>query len=113
MNPMSRDSDLPACLACGTCCFSDIDRYVRVTGNDYERLGDDAETFVQFLGNRAYMRMADGHCAALEVVREHRAFVCRVYEQRPQICRDLERGSAQCLGERDTKGERPARALDR
>jgi len=84
---------------------------VVVTGDDYERLDDDAERYVTFLGQRARMRMDQGHCAALVVDRALRQFVCAVYERRPQVCRDLERGSPQCHGERATKGDRPPRAL--
>lgn len=103
----------PPCLQCGTCCFSDSDEYVLVTGDDHVRLGDDADRYVDFLGNRAFMRMLDGHCAALEIDHLRRRFVCAVYERRPQICRELDRGSPQCLGERAVKRDRPLRALQR
>jgi Fe-S-cluster containining protein len=99
------------CLACGTCCFSQLDTYVRVTGDDFERLGDRAEALTAFVENRAYMRMVDGHCAALSVDRAARRFVCTVYDARPTTCRELARGSPACLGEIATKGERPVLAL--
>jgi Fe-S-cluster containining protein len=101
----------PECLACGTCCFSNEERYLRVSGDDYARLGDDAERLVHFIGHRAYMRLEDGHCAALAIDREARAFVCTVYDRRPETCRALERGSPECAGERATKGERPRASL--
>ena len=102
---------LPPCLECGACCFSNSETSVRVTGDDHERLGEDAERFVSFVGNRAYMRFADGHCAALRVEGEGR-FVCTVYPMRPQACRDLERASPHCAGERFTKaGRAEARLL--
>jgi Fe-S-cluster containining protein len=110
MNP--RDPSVPACLSCGVCCFSDLDRYVRVRGIDYERLGDAAEGWVVFWGNEAYMRMENGHCAALELDDQRKSFVCRVYDHRPAVCRELERASPQCLGERQIKAERPALALE-
>ena len=101
----------PECLECGTCCFSNNERSVRVTGDDYERLGDAVEQFVQFLDHRAYMRLADGHCAALRIELSGR-FVCTVYEARPDACRDLERGSPNCAGELYTKaGRAQARLL--
>ena len=40
--------------------------YVRVSGQDYARLGERVEELVWFDGNRAYMRMVDGHCGALQ-----------------------------------------------
>ena len=106
-----RDRDLPECLACGTCCFSRDPRYVRVSGDDHARLGEDAERLTVFIGNRAYMRMEDGHCAALVIDREARRFVCTVYETRPETCRALERGSPACEGERVEKGGRPRASL--
>jgi hypothetical protein len=77
-----------------------------VTGDDYERLGASAEVLVQFVGNRAYMRLASGHCAALRIEPETARFVCSVYEVRPDACRDLERESPQCAGELFTKSGR-------
>jgi hypothetical protein len=81
-----------------------------VTGDDHERLGAAAEDLVHFVGNRAYMRFADGHCAALGVEPSGH-FTCTVYERRPDTCRDLERGSPQCAGERFAKADRAAARL--
>ncbi|HEY2513877.1 MAG TPA: YkgJ family cysteine cluster protein [Polyangiaceae bacterium] len=103
---------VPDCLACGTCCFSTLERYVPVTGDDYARLGEErAERLVHWIGNRAYLRLEDGHCAALVVDASSGRFVCSTYDTRPAICRELERGSAACRGEIATKGERPLTAL--
>ena len=107
------DDPLPQCIECGVCCFSTLERYIEVTGDDHARLGDDAERLVHFIGNRAYMRIEHGHCAALSIDVEARRFWCTVYDRRPAICRNLERGSPECDGERATKGERPALALVR
>ncbi|MGA7118746.1 MAG: YkgJ family cysteine cluster protein [Polyangiaceae bacterium] len=100
----------PPCLECGTCCFSNLETSVRVTGDDYARLGDAVDRFVHFVGNRAYMRLAHGHCAALRVELEGR-FVCTVYLSRPDACRDLERGSPHCQGELFTKKGRASERL--
>lgn len=107
---MNAAEDSAACLRCGVCCFSRLETYVRVRGEDWARLGADAEGMAHFTGHRAYMRMADGRCAALEAreapdgAREH---FCTIYERRPQICRDLARGSPQCEAERALKSGRP------
>ncbi len=103
------------CLGCGTCCFSLLPTYVRVSGDDHARLGDDAERLVRFEGNRAYMRMTDGHCAALAIddAQGVPRFVCTVYERRPSTCRDLREGSPECAGEIAEKGTRPREALVR
>jgi len=94
------------CQCCGVCCFSASSEYVWVTGHDWSRLAEDAERLAHFIGNRAFMRMADGHCAALEIRRQDSGeprYFCTIYERRPEICRVLARGSPECLGERATK----------
>lgn len=99
------------CLRCGVCCFSTLERYVRVSGDDWRRLGDAAARVAHFIENRAYMKMMEGHCAALEprcTPGGGTEFFCTVYEQRPQVCRDLARGSPQCAGERAVKSGRVA-----
>ena len=80
--------------------------FVRVTGDDWTRLGDRADELAQFIGHRAFMRMRQGHCAALKVraaAGEAADFFCTIYEHRPQVCRDLARGSAECDAERTLK----------
>lgn len=110
---MNALEDSLACLRCGVCCFSRLETYVRVSGADWERLGADADRVAAFIGNRAYLRMHDGRCAALETrvaadgAPEH---FCTIYERRPQVCRDLARGSPECEAERALKGGRPAGA---
>jgi uncharacterized protein len=97
------------CLRCGVCCFSKLETYVRVSGDDWTRLGDAASRVAHFIGHRAYMKMAGEHCAALELRSMPQGgteFFCSVYEQRPQVCRDLARGSPQCAGERELKSGR-------
>ena len=84
---------------------------MKVTGDDHARFAARAEELVWFDGNRAYMRMVEGHCSALEINARTGMFVCGAYELRPQVCRDLARASGNCLGERDAKSERPLLAL--
>jgi uncharacterized protein len=101
------ESDVPACLSCGACCFSQLASYVRVTGADHTRLGARVDELTHFDGNRCYMNMHEGHCAALVIDLPTRQFVCSIYETRPSTCRDLARGSAACRGELHEKRERP------
>jgi uncharacterized protein len=91
----------PPCLGCGTCCFSKLATFVRVDGFDHARLGARADALTVFTGNRCHMTMSDGHCAA------------SVYDDRPAVCRELERGSPECRAERHEKGERPLMVLRR
>ncbi len=82
-----------------------------MTGDDHARLGERSDELVRFEGNRAYMRMVDGHCAALRVDKSSGQLVCSAYETRPQTCRDLARGGVACLGEIASKHDRPRLAL--
>ena len=87
---------------------------MRVTGEDWSRLGEAAERVAHFIGHRAYMKMSGERCVALDLRRSAEGkpeFFCTVYEQRPQICRDLERGSAQCAGECLAKRGRVTRLM--
>jgi hypothetical protein len=84
---------------------------VRVSGDDYDRLGDRAEEVTHFVGNRAFLRMTEGHCVALRIEADAGRFVCTIYDARPTTCRELDRGSSECQGELATKRVRPRRAL--
>ena len=112
------------CTHCAACCFSESPRHARVTGDDHRRLGDDAERLVLWIGNEAYMRLEPVNdalhapvngplhrCAALTIDPLTGTFACSIYETRPDVCRDLARGSGACRGEIDAKKERPKRAL--
>jgi len=90
-----------------------LPNFVRVSGDDHARLGERADELVWFDGIRAFMRMAEGHCAALVLDASAGRFLCSVYLDRPQICRDLARASGACLAERELKAERPLLALRR
>ncbi len=104
----------PVCQKCGVCCFSQSEQFVRVTGDDWTRLGEAAEGVAHFIGPgyRAFMKMRGGHCAALDLrttAEGASEFFCTVYERRPQVCRDLARGSPECAGELALKAARPGR----
>ncbi len=103
--------ELPECLSCGACCFADLPHYVRVSGDDYARLGEDAERLTTWRENQAFMRMEAGHCAALALRPGAAPFACTVYERRPAICRQLERGSPACRAERHAKSTRALHVL--
>lgn len=99
------------CQACGVCCFSKLETYVPVTGGDWSRLGPIAEEVAHFVGHRVYMKMRDGHCGALDfhfTADGSLEFICTIYDHRPQLCRDLARGSPLCRGELAAKAGRVA-----
>lgn len=98
-------TDVPDCQHCAACCFSSSERYVEVFGHDYERLLPAERALTVFHENKCFMRMTDGHCAALEV--RDGVWSCSVYERRPELCRVLERGGSACLHELLTRGPVP------
>jgi uncharacterized protein len=104
---------VPECTACGTCCFSRLPEYVRVFGCDFDRMDDRARALTHFLGNRCYMKVEDGRCAALSIDAAAGRFSCSIYEMRPDCCRALERGSGACRSDLHEKRERPLLALER
>jgi|UniRef100_UPI00404B818D uncharacterized protein len=105
---------IAGCQACGACCFSQLPTFVRLSGDDWTRLGPETDRVAHFIGNRAFMRLDGGHCAALRIGRDStgkRAFFCTVYENRPEICRNLDRGSPACLAELELKAGRAEIAI--
>src|SRR5678809_1685493 len=95
------------CQACGACCFSDSSAYVPLTESDRNRLGSDAASLIHEEDGAHFMAMREGHCAALRVGAF--AFSCAVYDRRPAVCRELERGTPACLEERSLKKSAAAR----
>jgi len=67
-----------------------------------------AQGLTTWRGNRCFMKIEDGRCAALAFDRASGTFRCTIYAVRPEVCRALERGSPACLGELETKRGRAA-----
>lgn len=105
--------DVPECVDCGACCFSTLPEYVRVFGVDLDRMDERARSFADFVGQACFMRLDDGHCAALTIDPVQKRFVCAIYPMRPDVCRSLERGSGQCRADRHEKTERTLVAVER
>ncbi|NCC28937.1 MAG: YkgJ family cysteine cluster protein [Gammaproteobacteria bacterium] len=53
-------------------------------------------TVTDHFGRTLMDRLDDGWCAALD----RDTLLCRIYAQRPLVCRELEVGSPECLAER-------------
>lgn len=51
-------------------------------------------------GGQVMERLADGWCAGVD----RGTFRCTIYAQRPQVCRDFEMGSSECIAERCDSG---------
>ena len=49
-------------------------------------------------GGRTMARLEDGWCAALD----RKTLECRIYDQRPWVCREFAMGGYECIAERAT-----------
>ena len=77
-------SDLPLCAGCGRCCHL----VVALSATDLVP----EELVVEHDGVRCLEQRSDGACVALDPV----SLLCTIYEDRPQTCRDFNRGESLC-----------------
>lgn len=95
-------SDLD-CQTCGVCCLARHDEHVPLTGEDHARLTEaERLDLAVFDGVRCFMRVVDGRCVNLR--EEGGRFACAIYERRPQVCRDYQRGGPSCEVDRERHG---------
>jgi len=76
--------DLPPCAGCGRCCHLVVEL----------RPGDDvpAALVAEHAGVRCMDQRSDGACVALDPSSR----LCTIYAERPQTCRDFNRGGELC-----------------
>jgi Fe-S-cluster containining protein len=79
------DPDLPACAGCGVCCHLLVE--LQEGDDDVPR-----ELLVEHSGVVCMEQHGDGACVALDPVTRR----CTIYDRRPQVCRQFERGSDLC-----------------
>ncbi len=109
------DAQVPDCQTCGACCIAMLCVGVRpdekVADDDYWNItvATDAGdmTVDRFMRRSSETFM----CSALEIEDGERA-VCRIYADRPRICRDFEAGSDKCHALRRAFGYEPFLTLD-
>jgi Fe-S-cluster containining protein len=87
--------DVPACTACGACCFTDRADWIAVFAVDEARMDPAALALTHLVDGRRFMRVRDGRCAALGVAGGQ--YLCGIYASRPDACRWLERSGGECL----------------
>ena len=76
--------DLPPCAGCGRCCHLVVEL----------RAGDVVPDhfIVEHAGARCMDQRGNGACVALDPA----TFLCTIYADRPQTCRDFNRGESLC-----------------
>jgi len=95
MGEARREEAPQDCTTCGACCWSDEPRYIRVFAADERRMGREALALTEIVEGQRAMRFVGGRCVALQQVDGR--WLCRIYRERPDACRWLERGSGTCL----------------
>ena len=78
--------NLPACAGCGQCCHLLVELVDGVDDHVPEAL------VVEHAGVRCLEQQGDGACIALDPLTR----LCTIYDLRPQVCRQFERGSDLC-----------------
>ena len=89
------------CFDCAACCGPAFDA-VEVDEND-PVVGLHTSLVTRVFGRLQIRRTTENHCGALE----RSSNSCRIYADRPQCCRDFERGSANCIFARRRVGLSP------
>jgi Fe-S-cluster containining protein len=78
--------DLPPCAGCGNCCHLLVELKPGVDDHVPEEL------IVEHGGVRCLEQSGDGACVALDSLTR----LCTIYEKRPKVCRDFQRGDSLC-----------------
>jgi Fe-S-cluster containining protein len=91
-----------ACEGCGACCR---EAYHQVEVDEDDPFVGAHPELVENIDGRLTLRRADGRCPPLRGDgSESEPFHCVVYDDRPQTCRDFERGGESCLEARRSVG---------
>ncbi|MGE5786745.1 MAG: YkgJ family cysteine cluster protein [Myxococcales bacterium] len=104
---MSKTENTLDCLTCGACCFQRAGT-ILVTDSDLDRWRERGQSEIisklepGHFGQQAFQMSARG-CCVFHGTREH-PHACAIYEDRADVCRDFERGCAQCHEFRRDRG---------
>lgn len=86
------DADpIPECQDCGICCRASVPDYVELSDFEIDNI---PERMVKWIDTFPFMRMRKGACIAFRSCESRCS--CAVYEHRPNVCRDFERGGSRC-----------------
>ena len=92
-HPIPPDAPV-TCATCAACCCRLEVLLLTDTGVPRRYIATDA------WGRQVMARLDDGWCAALDRDTQ----LCRIYPQRPLLCREYATGGADCLAERGCLG---------
>lgn len=84
--PANPSIEIPACAGCGRCCYQVV---TLVAGVDVVP----EAWVVEHDGERCLEQRGDGACVGLDPITK----LCTIYESRPTVCREFERGSELCV----------------
>jgi Fe-S-cluster containining protein len=96
-----------SCQACGACCFGlDV-----VLDPDEARFFESrtalallVERRVSSSGHETYLMKRDRHDKCIGLAGSPGCYACRIYDDRPVLCREMAPGSAPCLAARRAAG---------
>lgn len=110
-----KDAPIPDCMTCGACCASfvcvDVASDSAVSSKDCWEITREDKSGDEYTVDRYIKRKeTDFSCTALEgTIGENVS--CRVYEDRPRMCRKFEAGSDRCHAVRRAYGLEPFLSL--
>ena len=102
------DAPVPDCLTCGACCTYLFAVGVKATDETPpENVWNVTDESGEYIVDCYLKRDAETlYCTALEKTADEK-MVCRIYERRPQVCRNFEAGSDKCHALRRIYGFEP------
>ena len=114
MEPLTPAFPPADCRDCSRCCFSTAADYIAIFECDWDRMTARARALTtRGLRGTRHMRFSHGGCEALGLDAAGHRIQCSIYEERPDVCRALERGTGDCREHYVEKAGRPDVALTR
>jgi Fe-S-cluster containining protein len=111
------DAPVPDCLSCGVCCAAML--CVGVRPSEDEQLSAEEYWDITIEGqeneitvDRYLRRDAETLACAFLQIETGKPTACKIYERRPQMCRDFDAGSDKCHALRRAYGIEPFLSLD-
>ena len=109
------DAPVPDCVTCGACCMAMLAVGVRphekIAPEDFWDITVEGREGAIVVDRFVRRDSETFYCTALEIVNNEKA-LCRIYNERPQMCRDFEAGSDKCHALRRAFGYEPFLSLE-